>query len=301
MIKTCVLLGAGFIGQYLTARLSSLGFVVRVIDRNRCPSEFAGIVEWHTCDFLNLSEMGWVFDGADYVYNLMPVFADDLKSSLKINSKTYIATQVLIDLVQKNRVHGIMFASSSAVYGNHGHVAVNESSIASPISYYGESKLILEDVLKTASSFADVNILRIANPYGATMSGGFASGFVGVLAKKITHNEKIELANGGNIYRDYIYIDDLVDGMIQASTTKSQRPYNIYNVGNNKSYSLLDIISVSEDVLKNNIAYSFGICHRNDILYSCLDSSRATLDFFFKPKVTLRDGLELVYKRYGLC
>lgn len=301
MSQIDVVLGAGLIGRDLIYRLVALGHKVRVIDRKNCPNEFIGLVEWHTSDFSKLGAIGHIFAGADYIYNLMPIFPQDLNGLISRDSQTYRCSKELIELALNYKLKGILVASSSAVYGNQGEVTVTETSETKPLSFYGKNKLVLEDLFLSDASDLDLKILRIANPYGVNQSFGASNGFIGILVKKIINNEVVSITNSGNIFRDYIYITDLIEGMVRASFLGIRSSSSIYNMGGGKPYSLNDVIVLSEQILGRNIQYSHAEIKHEEIIYSLLDSSLAAKDFSFQPSITFPQGLEIVFRHHGLC
>lgn len=153
-------------------------------------------------------------------------------------------TLKLISFFAISNIKFVFFSSGGTVYGVDERGYFSESDKRNPISYYGQSKLILEDSIMFESRKSKLNylILRPSNPYGV---GQNIFGKQGIIATSIGHllnNEKIKVWGDGNVIRDYIHIDDLAKGAVKIIESKKNN--EIFNLGSGKGHSVNEIIAI---------------------------------------------------------
>ena len=125
---------------------------------------------------------------------------------------------------------------------------------------------------------------------------------------KLLNKEKIEVYNKGNLRRDFTYIDDIVEGIIRVINGKPKKKYNIYNIGNEHPYNLLDFINIlkNELIKENLLPKDYNIdnyleyveMQDGDVYETYSDTSKFYEDFSFKPKVSLEEGINKFVKWY---
>ncbi len=170
---------------------------------------------------------------------------------LEHNKEVFIPTAELLDYCTRNKIKIVFFSSGGTVYGT-GENRFSESSICAPISYYGLSKLEIENLI----SFYHRNfgleymIIRPSNPYGPGQSLYGKQGLISVIIGNILQNKAIEIWGDGSATKDYIYIDDFV--YLVTALIETQSAWNAtYNVGSGQGYSINMIIDAFR---KNNIS-----------------------------------------------
>lgn len=136
-----------------------------------------------------------------------------------------------------------MFASSGAVYGE--VKKTTEDSAVIPITNYAIAKYLCEELIK--KHIKNYYIFRLANVFGSRFLEVAEPGIVSVIKKCLKERDTLMLLNKGKTYRDYIYIDDVINAFFNPSLSRG-----IYNVSSNKAYKILDLVR------KSGVDYDYG-------------------------------------------
>ena len=129
--------------------------------------------------------------------------------------------------------------------------------------------------------------LRFFTVYGP---GGRPDMMTWKCAKAILNGDEIEIYNHGNLERDFTYIDDIIDGIIAATTLEKE--YEIYNLGNNKPEKLLNLIELLETFIGKKAKHKYVNMQSGDVLKTYADITKAQTDFGYSPKVSIDVGLK---------
>jgi UDP-glucuronate 4-epimerase len=121
-----------------------------------------------------------------------------------------------------------------------------------------------------------------------------------IFAKAILSNQPIPVFNGGNMRRNFTYIDDIVNGVLGCliKPPKGEKPYAIYNIGNDKSEELLHFIDVLEDNLGKKGVRDMLPMQQGDVKETIADITITRQDFGFEPKTNIEEGLKNFVKWY---
>jgi UDP-glucose 4-epimerase len=173
---------------------------------------------------------------------------------------------------------------------------IAEDSPADPECSYGISKLAIEKYLFLFKHLhgLDYTIVRPSNPYGSRQNPAGIQGAISVFLGKVARNEAIEIWGDGDVVRDYIYIDDLVEGMYRAATMTA--PARIYNLGSGTGHSLNQIVKVIRDVTLREVQVVHTPKRAFDIPRIYLDVSRAGRELDWAPQTTLEAGVGKVWE-----
>ena len=186
----------------------------------------------------------------------------DISESLKhpeiSNAVNVQGTINLLKACVESKVQNIIGASSAAVYGNPDTIPVTEETIPNPVSPYGADKLSMEFYLRAFANAYDMNCvsLRFFNVFGKGQSNEYA-GVITKFMKNLSNNEPLIIFGDGENTRDYIYIDDLVQGIIDTILNIEGKKGEIYNLGSGTSVSVNELakkmIKISQKILKLHI------------------------------------------------
>jgi len=297
-----VVIGAGFIGKHLIRRLVTEGISIRVLDRNECPVEFQGLVEWVRGDFHDRDALCRVVDGADIVYHLVSstVPGDqhiNVASEIKDN---VLGTLTLIDLSVKYGVRRIVFPSSASVYGVQEKFPIQESASTNPISVHGIHKLMVEKFLLLSNweSSIDIRILRLSNPYGPGQCLTGRQGFIAIAIGCLLRGETLTLRGRGEMIRDFIFVEDAALAISKAGNT--DRVGSIYNVGFGKGHSLAEVLKHIETHVGEKIQVKYADSRKVDIPISVLDIDLACKELGFIPLTGLAEGIKKTLEANGI-
>lgn len=203
-----------------------------------------------------------------------------------------IPTMSLMEICAKNNIKFVYFSSGGTIYGNNKNGSHNETDKKEPISYYGLSKNIIEEMIEFESKRNDLKylILRPSNPYGYGQNIYGKQGLIAVSIGKILKKEALTVWGDGNSVRDYIYIDDLTDAVYQLVN------YNIINeslnIGSGVGYSVNKIIKILDETIAADINVDYVPSRGVDVDSLILDTSKLKMLIDFNP-IDIKSGIKL--------
>ena len=305
-MKSIILGGNGFIGSHLVDRLLSEGDSVRVFDRCEEPYRKPNKdVEYCYGDFGNRALLKNALKDVRIVYHLISTTVPKTSNDDPIFDVTsnLVETLYLLQKCVELNVSKIVFLSSGGtVYGVPTSLPVSESSHTDPKCSYGITKLSIE---KYIALFSEINgldyaILRPSNPYGPRQNPNGLQGAIGVFLGRILNNQPVDIWGDGEVVRDYIYIDDLVDGI--AISAKKSTHTKLFNLGTGSGYSLNFILGVIKDVLGRDFEVRYLAGRGFDIPRIYLDIQLAKMELGWTPSTSLAKGIgrtaEFIEKQY---
>jgi len=225
----------------------------------------------------------------DYIFHQAAISDTRVYDQEIIMSTNVNSFYKLIDLAKKNKA-SLVYASSAAVYGS--VPAPQTLGQESPENPYGYSKYAMD---KIADSYRilnqEINIvgLRYFNVYGHNefYKGKTASMVIQLGHQILNGNAPRLFENSNKIFRDFIYIDDVVQANIKACNTNGT-----FNVGTGKPRSFQDIADILQNQLKTNLGTEYF--HNPYDGYQSntnADISLSKADFGFNPTISLEDGI----------
>tara|TARA_Y100001978_G_scaffold183438_1_gene181049 strand:+ start:531 stop:1460 length:930 start_codon:yes stop_codon:yes gene_type:complete len=223
----------------------------------------------------------------------------DPKSDLQVN---LIGALNILDAAKDSKGKNvIMISSGGTVYGKPQALPINENHPTQPICSYGITKLAIEKYLYLYKKIHNINglALRISNPYGGAQRINHQQGVIPNFLQKSIKNEVIQIWGDGNIVRDFIYISDVIDAIISALNYTGDD--HVINIGSGHGYSLLEIIKLIEIISEKKVAYTTSSQRISDVDINILDIKKAKLLLNWEPKITIKEGLKLYYKKILSC
>jgi UDP-glucose 4-epimerase len=203
---------------------------------------------------------------------------------------------ILFNAMKKVGCKKLIFSSSCAVYGNPIQYPISEIHRTQPISTYGKTKLIVENILQDwyrTDNSMQINLLRYFNPIGAVIVLGdtqtnkpnnllpyISQVALGKLDKLKIFGNDYETYDGTGI-RDYLHIEDLAYGHV-AALEMLEPECNIYNLGTGYGHSVLDIVEKFEEVTGIKIPYEFAPRRFGDCAVAVADVEKARNDLGLK-------------------
>ena len=298
--------GAGFIGSHTVVELLAAGKEVVIADNfvNSKPVVLDRIrqisgkdFKFYNVDLCDKSAFEVVFasekiDSAIHFAGLKAV-GESVSIPLRYYQNNLISTLNLCELMAKYNCKNIVFSSSATVYGKPASVPIKEDFPNSATNPYGETKLMIEHILKDlyrADSEWNTAILRYFNPIGAHESGLIGedpSGIPNNLMPYITQvsiGKRECLSVYGNDYathdgtgvRDYIHVVDLAKAHLAALNWLDNKPgLDVFNIGTGHGYSVLDIVKAYEKATGKKINYKIAPRRPGDIDECYADPTKA--------------------------
>lgn len=196
-------------------------------------------------------------------------------------------------------VKRFIFASSSAVYGDHRAVPTAENMDCAPMSPYAVAKKSNELYATAFASLYNVQsiALRYFNCYGGRQrqTGPYAS-VLSIWPQRILDNVPIVIYGDGESTRDYVHIKDVIQANILASVQEMEGSSMVFNIGSGVQTSLHDLyICLKKSAEDLGVPYShepeIGRERLGDIRNSCADTTAAIQKLGYSPRVTLEHGV----------
>ena len=298
--------GAGFIGSHTVVELIEAKREVVIIDNfsnsnpeviNRIENITGVRPKLYPVDLLDLESTRSVFaeNDIDSVIHFagLKAVGESVAQPLRYYSHNFDATFNLIRAMIEFGVGTIVFSSSATVYGSPESVPIREDFPLSTTNPYGETKLVIERMLRdicNAGELKSVSILRYFNPIGA-----HESGLIGEDPKGIPNNllpyisqtaigklEKLHVfgddypTHDGTGVRDYIHVVDLAQAHLAAlDRAMAVEGTEYYNVGTGVGYSVLDIVKAFEKASGKKVPYVIEGRRPGDIAECYADPSLA--------------------------
>ena len=302
MAKIIVTGGAGFIGSHLVDSLVENGNDVVVID-----NLYTGKLEYinpkaklYLCDVRDDS-LNKIFEieKPDVVFNLaaqmsVPYSVENPEFDLDVNVRGILN---LLQASVKNNVKKFVFSSSGgAVYGDAKEYPTTENYPPEPFSPYAITKFMSEFYLKFYKNHHNLNysICRFANVYGPRQASAHESGVVTIFITKVLNSEPAMIYTyphqSGGMLRDYIYVSDVVSGLIKAMNHPDS---DVFNIGTGEPSSTLELFEEIKKISGISVEHKFGPPRQGDLMQNCLNIDKSKSVLGWEPEFDLDKGLTL--------
>ena len=309
MSKVLVTGGAGYIGAHVAAELLKAGYSVRIYDdfsnglHKRVDGSFRDIVEG---DILDREKLIHAMHGVDAVIHLAAKKAveESVKNPLKYYENNVGGTLNLLAAMTVKGVKKIVFSSSAAVYSPNDKDAVEETDPTVPLSPYGATKLLSEELITTVGNAEQIShiSLRYFNVVGAAIPS-FGDNSKDNLVPKVF----LALKNGkrpqiygtdyptpdGTCIRDYIHVQDLALAHVAAlKKTESGFVSSIYNVGSGNGYSVREMMDQLSATLGKDINPEESPARAGDSPKLIASTAKIESELGWKPTATLKEMID---------
>ena len=217
------------------------------------------------------------------------------------NPEIYMSTNVegqihLLKECVDSGVKHFVYASSSSVYGCNDKVPFSEDDQLNFInSPYACSKACTEMIAKLYNRLYDISVigLRFFTVYGPRGRPDMAPY---KFLTSIMNNLPIDKYGDGNTYRDYTYVEDIVDGIIGAIDNKKNKKCEVYNLGNGNPIKLNRFIEICEEVTGKNAIINHLPEQLGDVPATYADITKARNDLGYYPKTSFEEGIKKMYE-----
>ena len=301
-MRYLILGSTGFIGSNLVNALGRVaGNKIKIFNRAKAHADLSNNVYFNndnfeviTGDFKPDYDFVKLTENIDIVYHLISTTNPSLsnKDMCKEVEDNVITTIKLLDACVQNKIKKIIFISSGGtVYGKNYGVPFKESDETYPICSYGIQKLAIEKYLNLYYYLygLDYGIVRLSNPYGPYQQPNSGLGAITTFTYRVIFDEPIQIYGDGSAVRDYIYIDDAIQGILNITSYDGK--YKLFNLGCGIGYSLIEVIEKIEIVLGKKAIINFMEDRKADVKYSALDISRYNSTFRNINRTSLCDGI----------
>lgn len=326
---------AGFIGYHLTKELISNGFEVigidnlsnsydiqlkidrlkelgfstkKIIDNKQITSNISSCISFYKGDICDEKLLTKIFkeNNISYVVNLAAYAG--LRDSID-NPSIYIESNIvgfskLIEISARNNVKHFLYASSSSVYGYTKEEYFEETqSCEKPLNLYAATKKSNELLAHVYSNLYSIPTtgLRFFNVYGEYGRPDMAPY---IFTNGILIGEPFTLNNKGEMYRDLVYVGEIVESIRKLLLTPSKKeeednlnkssicPYRIVNIGSSHCIKLIEFISIIEEYLNKKAVYIEGSPHKSEALKTLAATDYLNKIINFKPTINFKEGIK---------
>ncbi len=225
-----------------------------------------------------------------------------------LNPRDYLDSNIvgffnILDISMRNKINHFIYASTSSVYGETKKFPSSENDITDyPVSFYAASKKSNEVLAYSYSSIykmptTGLRFFTVYGPYGRPDMA--PQKFTDLISNK----KSIDVYNYGKHVRDFTYIDDVIKSVIRLinKPSKSNVPYNIFNIGSQNPKSIMSLISNIEKRLNIKSKKKFLAFQKGDVYKTFADSKALIRYIKYRPSTSIKDGIiKLVdwYKNY---
>lgn len=305
--------GLGYLGSHLATTLLEQGHDVILVDNlmnarmemlDRIEYLAGRYVTFFKQDIRNTPALGRIFEqyAITGVVHLAAMKSpiDSVMQPLDYYNDNVGGLMSLLRVMQRTGVRNLVFSSSAAVYGPPDVLPVAEEAPIAPITPYGRSKAMSERILRDlydAEPDWRIAVLRYFNPVGAHHSGvigewpnGMSTNLMPLVAQVASgQRDVIEIfgddydTSDGTGVRDYIHVQDLIDGHIKALAWLygQDRAYDVFNLGRGEGVSVKALIDAFGQHIGQTLPTTVVARREGDLpsVYAKVDKAREQLDF----------------------
>jgi UDP-glucose 4-epimerase len=293
--------GAGFIGSHLVDALLARGYAVRVLDdlstgkRSNLPLDNPR-VELIEGDVADAALVARAAQGCQAVAHLAAVASvqASVDDPVKTHQSNFIGTLNVCEAMRQAGIKRVVFASSAAVYGNNGEgEAITEDTPKAPLTPYASDKLASEyyfDFYRRQHGLEPV-VFRFFNIFGPRQDPSSPySGVISIFAERAEKDLPISVFGDGEQTRDFFYVEDLVDLVVQGFEKPSVEEGAV-NVGLNATTSLNELLATFAEIIGDLPPVTHLTARSGDIKHSRANNQRLLERFNVKEPTPLKVGL----------
>ncbi len=315
-MKTILIIGgAGYVGSHQVKLMCDQGYKVIVVDNLNTGFEHAidKRAEFYLGDLRDYDFMTKVFaentiDGVIH-FAALSLVGESVEKPLEYFDNNVGGMQVLLKVMVENKVKNLVFSSTAATYGTHEVMPITEEYSTNPENPYGESKLMMEQMIKWCAKAYDLNFLalRYFNVCGASLDSSIGENhnpethlipivlqvplgqrdFIGIYGDDYATTD-------GTCIRDYIHVEDLASAHVCAIEKLFESKQNtIINLGYGHGYSVKEIIESARKVTGHPIPERITSRRAGDPASLVAANQKAKEVLGWEPKF---DDIELIIK-----
>ncbi len=297
--KIVVTGGTGHLGHFLLKKFDSLDANVIVLSRTKNTLNFLNNVRFVYCDISNnnsVKKIRQYLNNADYLIHLAAFVPKGIDDKLKSSIVNVKGTKNLMQYIGKQTK--VCYASTAEVYGKTVYTPIDEKHPCNPVTYYGKSKFIAEDFLRSSlkKTGNDLIIFRFTGIYGP---GEIIPRAIPNFISAVLSNKSPVIHGDGTDKRDFLYIDDAVNAILCALKNWKD---GTYNIASGKSYRVKEIADMIREISgnKHKLRFENRRKPKNNFIYN-INKAKKNLNFL--SKVHIKDGLrnEIEKQLDGRC
>jgi UDP-glucose-4-epimerase GalE len=325
MPKILVTGGAGYIGSITTFHLLRRGFEVVVIDDlSRGHRENVAPERLHVLRLQDTGAVTEILAGVDAVVHFAAYIAvgESVRGPERYYSNNVGGTLSLLEAMAQAGVNKLVFSSTAAVYGNPERVPISEDSRFDPVSPYGESKAIVEELLRSLDQYRGLRglpfryvALRYFNACGGEPEAGLGerhdpeTHLIPLLFKAAVTGVPIHIFGNdyptpdGTCTRDYIHVSDLAAAHVAAlDHLLAGGASDAFNVGTGCGHTVMEVLRATEEIIGMKVPYQVAPRRDGDAAELVADAAKLRHTLAWRPErsdlhAILRDAWDYFRKQ----
>lgn len=306
--------GAGFIGSHIAQALLARGDRVRVLDdlssgkmANLAPHEVGEAGSGAPVEFVQgeVADAAAVERACESVYGVfheaaqvsVPRSIEDPEASYRTN---VMGTLRVLEGARRAGAQRVVFAASSAAYGNSETLPKHEEMLPSPLSPYASGKVAAEHLLQVWGEVHGLKTvsLRYFNVFGPRQTDDSPyTGVIALFARALLRGERVRIYGDGEQSRDFTYVDNVVQANLRAMEAEVPSG-RVYNVGAGDALSINELYSTMAAQLGVEQAPEYMPDRAGDVKHSLASLERIRAELGYEPNVSWREGLATTVEWY---
>jgi UDP-glucose 4-epimerase len=294
---------AGFLGSALANQLAREGHQVRGLDdlSTGNPQALTPDVHFTRGDVNDRPKLWTLLQEVDCVYHLAARVSvpESVLYPREYNAVNVDGTVSLMEAMRDVGVRRVVLVSSGAIYGDQGAQPLRETMPPNPRSPYAVSKLAAEYYVNTIGDLWNIETvsLRVFNAYGPGQHLPPAHPpVVPYFLRQALRGGSLVVHGDGSQTRDYVYIDDVVSGLMAASTAPNLDGL-VINIGSGREMAVRDLVKTVLDVTGSQPEIIHSPKTSGGVSRMCADLALAAQKLNYRPSISLEDGLRLTLQR----
>lgn len=312
MQKALVTGGAGFIGYHLSKKLVNNGFNVSILDNfSDYYSEQVKRLNAKELSDLNVNIIeGSILDkellnkSIESDYDIIFHFAAqpgvrystiNPEKSLRVNIE---GTSQILSVCREKKIKKIVVASSSSVFGLKDYLPIDEVHPKRPVSYYGVSKLAVEQIVKVSRHLypeSDISIIRPFTVIGTRQRPDMAINF---FVSNVLNDKPITVFGDGNQTRDWTHVENTVNATYQMGIEAKAKNED-FNIGSGISTSVNEVLELISDITNKEVKIEYKPFDNADVKDTLANIEKAKKLLGYSPKKSLKIAIEEFIEDYN--
>lgn len=294
---------AGFLGSALANRLAGAEHNVRALDdlSTGNPQALDEAIHFTRGDVNDRPKLWTLLQEVDCVYHLAArvSVSESILYPREYNAANVGGTVSLMEAMRDVGVRRVVFISSGAIYGKQEQQPLHENLPPNPDSPYAVSKLSSEYYVRTIGQLWGIETvsLRVFNAYGPGQHlPPSHPPVIPNFLKQAIGNGTLVVHGSGKQTRDYVFVDDVVEGMIAAATAPTVDG-QVINIGSGTETSVGELAHLIADVTESDAKIIYNPRSDSGVNRMCADLSLAREKLDYEPEISLATGLRLTLER----
>ena len=248
-------------------------------------------------DINEVPDLDSLLSGVNFVFHLAAQVGN-IKSleQPESDARTNVLGSVrLYHACRRAQISKLVYASSSAIFGEAETIPIAEGHPQRPASFYALSKQTAEQYALLAHSLWDVPAVctRFFNVYGMPMESSEYAGVINIFMDRLAQRQPLVIYGDGDQLRDFVYVKDIAQGLILAA--EKGQPGETYNLGSGSASTIRQLAEALLALSGISVEVRYAPFRLGEVRRSAADIRKAQTDLGYRPEYSLGDGLRDIW------